>query len=52
MGYAFLLGLNGLFFISIYKKMNLISILSSLFLFYIITSIIISKINNKFNQED
>jgi hypothetical protein len=52
MGYAFLLGLNGLLFISIYKKINLISILSSLFLFYIIISIIISKINNKFNKEE
>jgi hypothetical protein len=52
MGYAFLLGLNGLLFISIYKKINLISILSSLFLFYIKISIIISKINNKFNKEE
>ena len=50
MGYGFLLGLNGLFFTSILQQMNLISILSSLFLIYIITSIIIAKLN-KFEEE-
>lgn len=44
-GYAFLVGINGLFFISYFKDMNLLSLLSSLLLFYLIVSIIIVKTN-------
>ena len=44
-GYAFLVGINGLFFISYFKDMNLLSLLSSLLLFYLIVSIIIVKLN-------
>ena len=46
LGYAFLIGMNGLFFISYLKDMNVLSIFSFLLLFYLITSIVFVKIMN------
>ena len=46
LGYAFLIGMNGLFFISYLKDMNVLSIFSYILLFYLITSIVFVKVMN------
>ena len=44
----FIIGINGLLFVSWYKGLNLISIISFILLFYLFISIIVSKtISNK-----
>ena len=51
LGYAFLIAINSLFFVSYLKDMNVLSILSFIIIIYIIVSIIVAKKMNLKGKE-
>lgn len=51
LGYAFLIAINSLFFVSYLKDMNVLSILSFIIIIYILVSIIVAKKMNLKGKE-
>ena len=51
LGYAFLIAINSLFFVSYLKDMNVLSILSFIIIIYLIVSIIVVKTKNLKGKE-